>query len=59
MSKTNDTSNIATLEDHEMLADTQLDAVSGGFWFMGSPGATDRVEHPEFSIVKFVDAATP
>jgi hypothetical protein len=29
MSKTNDTSNLATLEDHEMLADTQLDAVSG------------------------------
>ena len=54
MSETNDTSNLATLEDHEMLADTQLDAVSGGFWFMGYSGATDRV-----SIIKLLDAATP
>jgi hypothetical protein len=30
MSKTNDTSQLATLEDHGTLADTQLDAVSGG-----------------------------
>ena len=59
MSETNDTSNLATLEDHEMLADTQLDAVSGGFWFMGYSGATDRVEHSEFSIIKLLDVATP
>ena len=32
MSKTNDTSNIATLEDHDTLADSELDAVSGGFY---------------------------
>ncbi len=30
MSKTNDTSNIATFEDHNTLADSELDAVSGG-----------------------------
>ena len=59
MSKTNDTSNLATLEDHEMLADKQLDAVSGGFWFMGNSRASSRVEHSEFSIVKLLDAATP
>jgi len=29
-SKTNDTSNIATLKDHSLLADSELDAVSGG-----------------------------
>jgi hypothetical protein len=33
MSNTNDTSNLdhATLEDHHPLADSELDAVSGGF----------------------------
>jgi type VI protein secretion system component Hcp len=30
MSKTNDTSRLATLEDHRPLADCELDAVSGG-----------------------------
>jgi hypothetical protein len=30
MSKTNDTSNLATLEDHNTLADTELDVVTGG-----------------------------
>ena len=30
MSKTNDTSNLATLEDHGALADSELDAVTGG-----------------------------
>jgi hypothetical protein len=30
MSKTNDTSRLATLEDHRPLADSELDAVSGG-----------------------------
>jgi hypothetical protein len=30
MSKTNDTSNLATLDDHRPLADSELDAVSGG-----------------------------
>jgi len=36
MSKTNDTSSPAALEDHRPLADSELDAVSGGlFGFMG------------------------
>jgi len=30
MSKTNDTSNLATLEDRDTLADTELHAVTGG-----------------------------
>ena len=30
MNKTNDTSRPATLEDHDTLADSELDAVSGG-----------------------------
>ena len=30
MSKTNDTSNLATLEHHDPLADSELDAVTGG-----------------------------
>jgi hypothetical protein len=33
MSKSNDTSNIATPEDHRPLADSELDAVSGGTAF--------------------------
>jgi hypothetical protein len=32
MSKSNDTSRPATLDDHRPLADSELDAVSGG-WF--------------------------
>jgi hypothetical protein len=32
MSKNNDTSRSATLEDHHTLADGELDAVSGGFF---------------------------
>jgi hypothetical protein len=30
MSKANDTSRLATFEDHDTLADTESDAVSGG-----------------------------
>jgi len=30
MRKTNDTSNIATFEHHDTLADSELDAVTGG-----------------------------
>ena len=30
MSNTNDTSRLATFEDHDTLADTELDAVTGG-----------------------------
>jgi hypothetical protein len=32
MSKTNDTSRPATLEDHHTLADSELDAVTGGIF---------------------------
>ena len=37
MNRTNHTSNLdhGALEDHGTLADTELDAVSGGIWFMG------------------------
>jgi hypothetical protein len=35
MSKTDHTSNLATLDDHGTLEDTELDTVSGGIWFMG------------------------
>ena len=59
MSKTNDTSQLATLEDHGTLADTQLDAVSGGIWFMGYSGGTDRPSVREITITKLMDAATP
>jgi len=30
MTDSNDTSNLATLEDHDALADSELDAVTGG-----------------------------
>jgi hypothetical protein len=33
MSKTNDTSNITMLDNHRPLADSELDAVSGGMGF--------------------------
>jgi hypothetical protein len=39
MSKTNDTSRLATLEDHRPLANSELDAVSGGWSLSGIPGA--------------------
>jgi len=35
MTKTNDTSRLATFEDHRPLADSELDAVSGGYWNFG------------------------
>jgi hypothetical protein len=38
MSKSNDISNIATLDDHRPLADSELDAVSGGWLPTGIPG---------------------
>jgi hypothetical protein len=40
MSKTNDTSNIATLEDHRPLADSELDAVTGGRTVGGFPSVS-------------------
>jgi hypothetical protein len=39
MSKSNDISNIATLEDHHTLADSELDTVAGGWLPTGIPGA--------------------
>ena len=44
MSKTNDTSKPATLDDHCPLADSELDAVSGGIWFMGNLSPTAPVD---------------
>jgi hypothetical protein len=35
MSKTDDTSKVAALKDHRPLADSELDAVSGGYWNFG------------------------
>ena len=45
MSKSNDTSRSATLEDHHTLADSELDAVSGG-WFGIIFGAGGGVQDP-------------
>ena len=39
MSKSNDILNMATLDDHRPLADSELDAVSGGWSLSGIPGA--------------------
>jgi hypothetical protein len=36
MSKSNDISNIATPDDHRPLADSELDAVSGGYVYDGT-----------------------
>jgi hypothetical protein len=36
MSKTNDTWRVAALEDHRPFADSELDAMSGGYWNFGS-----------------------
>jgi hypothetical protein len=36
MSKTNGTSNLATLEHHETLADSELDAVTGGMLWLSN-----------------------
>ena len=41
MRKTNDTSNVATFEHHNTLADTELDAVSGGIGIQREP-----TQHP-------------
>jgi hypothetical protein len=41
MSKTNDTSNLGdgTLDDHGMLADSELDAATGGMLYLGGGGS--------------------
>jgi hypothetical protein len=48
MSKTNDASNLSydTPNDHRPLADSELDAVSGGWSLSGIPGATPSVPEP-------------
>jgi hypothetical protein len=43
MSTSNDTSRPTTLEDHRPLADSELDAVSGGWSLSGIPGAQPSV----------------
>ena len=40
MSKTNDTSTPATLDDHRPLADSELDAVAGGTYTKQKPDGT-------------------
>jgi hypothetical protein len=52
MSKSNDISNIATLEDHHPLADSELDAVSGGWLPSGIPGA--EMYAPSVTSVTYV-----
>jgi hypothetical protein len=52
MSKTSETSKLsrAILENRDLVADSDLDAVTGG---------RTEVNHSEFAIVKLCDAATP
>ena len=62
MSKTKYTTTPATLrDDHRPLADSELDAVSGGVWFLGAPvGYTDRMpEIQPITVSKHFDRATP
>jgi hypothetical protein len=64
MKNTNDTSNIShgTLDDHRPLADSELDAVTGSAFpiVMAQMAlATNRVNLSDFSIVKYLDSATP
>jgi hypothetical protein len=51
MSKTNDTSKLATLEDHGTLADTELDAVTGGSGDI--KGESTDSDHKDWSIGGF------
>jgi hypothetical protein len=44
MSKTNDTSRPAALEDHSTLADSELDAVTGGIARSMPNGRTDVIK---------------
>jgi hypothetical protein len=46
MSKTNDTSRPAALDDHRPLVDSELDAVTGGWLPSGIPGAAAAAETP-------------
>jgi hypothetical protein len=40
MSKTNDTSRPAALEDHHTLADSEFDAVTGGMLYLGGTNSS-------------------
>ena len=44
MSKTNGTPKPTALEDHRPLADSELDAVSGGWSLSGIPGAMPQAD---------------
>jgi hypothetical protein len=58
MSKTNHASNLShdTPNDHRAVADSELDAVSGGWSLNGIPGATAPTETTQWNWRKFVDA---
>jgi hypothetical protein len=61
MSKSNDISNIATLDDHRPLADSELNAVGGGTLAIGSQNTgigAGRVTFNPFSITRKVDDTT-
>jgi hypothetical protein len=53
MSKTNGTPKPTALEDHRPLADSELDAVSGGWSLSGIPGAM-----PHADLTFAVDVST-
>ncbi|MGB7455926.1 MAG: hypothetical protein WBM51_09600, partial [Pseudolabrys sp.] len=60
MSKTNDTSNLATLEDHRPLADTELDAVTGGMLYLpGTVSNRDCYWIPVKDWITVKDPITP
>ena len=57
MGKTNDTSRCALLEDHRPLADSELDAVSGG-WSLGGlplPSSPEAPTAGSWNRLKFGD----
>ena len=53
MRKTNDTSKLGrgTLEDHDMLADTDLDAVTGGTFTSYVKGESTEQGHKDWVII--------
>jgi type VI protein secretion system component Hcp len=53
MSKTNDTSNLATLEHHDTFADSELDAVTGGAAPKLSDAACKGTHIPNVTIELF------
>jgi hypothetical protein len=63
MSKANDTSRLATFEDHDTLADTELDAVSGGIGMRLEEGGPLCLTNHGFSsglfLITFVLSTVP